>query len=165
MEGSKRSQKLLLPEDGSTGHGVWICRKGQSWAHRCYKLSERSKAMSDLWFSEWRKMSVELWANCPKKEFAHRSKRSLNLKERAFWAVHSLSNVSMLSFCLHSFFFFTIVKNNPLHLLPVRPPPRMGWFSKKISLPLSLINTYHRNLILARSISKYSIFKKTWIFS
>jgi hypothetical protein len=56
----------------------------QSWAHRSYKLSERSKAMSDLWFSEWKTMSVERWANCQKKEFAHRSKRSLNLKERAF---------------------------------------------------------------------------------
>jgi hypothetical protein len=33
-----------------------------------------------------------------KKEFAHRSKRSLNLKERAFWAVRSLSDVTMLSF-------------------------------------------------------------------
>ncbi len=57
----------------------------QSWAHRSYKLSERSKAMSDLWFSEWKKMSVERWANCQKKEFAHRSKRSLYLKERAFF--------------------------------------------------------------------------------
>jgi hypothetical protein len=28
MAGSKRSQKLLLPKEGSTGHGVWICRKG-----------------------------------------------------------------------------------------------------------------------------------------
>ena len=71
--------------------------KMQSWAHRSYKLSERSKAMSDLWFSEWKKMSVERWANCQKKEFAHRSKRSLNLKERAFWAVRSLSDVPVLS--------------------------------------------------------------------
>jgi hypothetical protein len=70
----------------------------QSWAHRSYKLSERSKAMSDLWFSEWKKMSVERWVNCQKKEFAHRSKRSLNLKERAFWAVRSLSDLTMLSF-------------------------------------------------------------------
>ncbi len=61
----------------------------QSWAHRSYKLSERSKAMSDLWFSERKKMSVERWANCQNKEFAHRSKRSLSLKERAFWAVRS----------------------------------------------------------------------------
>jgi len=76
------------------GRGV----NSQSWAHRSYKLSERSKAMSDLWFSEWKKMSVERWANCQKKEFAHRSKRSLNLKERAFWAVRSLSDVTVLSF-------------------------------------------------------------------
>jgi hypothetical protein len=69
----------------------------QSWAHRSYKLSERSKAMSDLWFSEWKKMSVERWANCQKKEFAHRSKRSLNIKERAFEAVRSLSDETMLS--------------------------------------------------------------------
>ncbi len=34
----------------------------------------------------------------PQKELAHRSKRSLNLKERAFLAIHSLSNVTMLSF-------------------------------------------------------------------
>ncbi len=65
----------------------------QSWAHRSYILSERSKAMSDLWFSERKKMSVERWANCQKKEFAHRSKRSLNLKERAFWVVRSLSDI------------------------------------------------------------------------
>ena len=70
----------------------------QSWAHRSYKLSERSKAMSDLWFSEWKKMSVERWANCQEKEFAHRSKRSLSLKERAFWEVRSLSDVTMLSY-------------------------------------------------------------------
>jgi hypothetical protein len=31
----------------------------QSWAHRSYILSERSKAMSDLRFSEWKNMSVE----------------------------------------------------------------------------------------------------------
>ncbi len=60
-------------------------------------------------------MSVERWANCQKKEFAHRSKRSLNLKERAFWAVRSLSDAAMLSFWLHGFFFFTIVNNNTLH--------------------------------------------------
>jgi hypothetical protein len=119
--------------------------------------------MSDRWFSERMKMSVERWANCPKKEFAHRSKRSLNLKERAFWAGRSLSDVSMISFCLRGLFFFTIVKNNTLHLLLVRPPSPgwgMGWFSKKISLPLSLINTYHMNLILARPISEDIIFKK-----
>ncbi len=39
----------------------------QSWAHRSYILSKRSKAMSDLWFSERKKMSVERWANCQKK--------------------------------------------------------------------------------------------------
>ncbi len=54
-----------------------------------------SKAMSDLWFSERKKMSVERRANWQKKEFAHRSKRSLNLKERAFWEVRSLSDVTM----------------------------------------------------------------------
>jgi hypothetical protein len=54
--------------------------------------------MSDLWFYEWIKMSVERWANCQNKEFAQRSKRSLSLKERAFWAVRSLSDVTMLSF-------------------------------------------------------------------
>jgi hypothetical protein len=70
----------------------------QSWAHRSYILSERSKAMSDLWFAERKKMSVERWANCQKKEFAHRSKRSLNLKERTFWAVRSLGDVTVLSF-------------------------------------------------------------------
>ncbi len=68
------------------------------WAHRSYILSERSKAMSDLRFSEWKKLSVERWANCQKKEFAHRSKWSLNLKERAYWAVRSLSDITMLSF-------------------------------------------------------------------
>ena len=71
------------------------CCIWQSWAHRSYKLSDRSKAMSDPWFSKRRKMSAERWANCKKKEFAHRSKRSLNLKERAFWAVRSLSDVTM----------------------------------------------------------------------
>jgi hypothetical protein len=50
--------------------------------------------MSDLLFSEWKKMSVERWANCQKKEYAHRSKQSLNSKERAFWAVCSLSDVT-----------------------------------------------------------------------
>jgi hypothetical protein len=35
--------------------------------------------------------------NCQKKEFAHRSKRSLNLKERVFLAVRSLSDVIMVS--------------------------------------------------------------------
>ncbi len=70
----------------------------QSWAHRSYELSERSKAMSDLWFSEWKKMSVERRANWQKKEFAHRSKRSLNLKERAFWEVRSLSDVTMAQY-------------------------------------------------------------------
>jgi hypothetical protein len=35
------------------------CTLLQSWAHRSYKLSERSKAMSDLCFSERKKMSVE----------------------------------------------------------------------------------------------------------
>ncbi len=75
-----------------------IVSNHQSWAHRSYILSERSKAMSDLWFSEWKKMSVERWANCHTKEFAHRSKRSLNVKERAFLAVRSLSDVTMLSF-------------------------------------------------------------------
>ncbi len=50
--------------------------------------------MSDLWFSEWKKMSVMRWANCHQKEFAHRSKRSLNSKERPFWAVRSLSDVT-----------------------------------------------------------------------
>ncbi len=70
----------------------------QSWAHRSYKLSERSKAVSDLWFSERKKMGVERWANWQKKEFAHRSERSLNLKERALWSVRSLSDVSMLIF-------------------------------------------------------------------
>ncbi len=54
--------------------------------------------MSDNWFSEWKKMSVERWANCQKKEFAHRSKRSLNLKERAFLAIRSVSDVTMLGF-------------------------------------------------------------------
>ncbi len=56
----------------------------QSWAHRSYKLSERSKAMSDRWFSEWKIKSVERWANCQIKEFADRSERSLDLKECAF---------------------------------------------------------------------------------
>ncbi len=69
-----------------------ILYNNQSWAYRSYKLSERSKAMSDLWFSERKKMSVERWANCQKKEFAHRSKRSLNLKSvhfehLALWAM------------------------------------------------------------------------------
>jgi hypothetical protein len=45
-----------------------------------------------------KKMSVERWANCHKKEFAHRSKRSLNLKERAFLAIRSVSDDTMLSF-------------------------------------------------------------------
>ncbi len=72
--------------------------KRQSWAHHSYKLSERSKAMSDLCFSERKKMSVERWANCREKEFAHRSKRLLKLKERAFWEVRSLSDETMLSF-------------------------------------------------------------------
>ncbi len=54
--------------------------------------------MSDLWFYEWIKMNVERWANCQNKEFAHRSKRSLSLKECAFWAVRSLSDVTMISF-------------------------------------------------------------------
>ncbi len=77
----------------------WLCVcKRQSWAHRSYKLSERSKAMSDPWFSERKKMSVERWANCQKKEFAHRSKRSLNLKKRAFWAVRSLERCSHVKF-------------------------------------------------------------------
>jgi hypothetical protein len=43
-------------------------------------------------------MSVERLANCQEKEFAHRSKRSLNLKERAFLEVRSLSDVNLLSF-------------------------------------------------------------------
>ncbi len=43
-------------------------------------------------------MSVERWANCHKKEFAHRSKRSLNLKERACLAMRSVSDVTMLGF-------------------------------------------------------------------
>ncbi len=55
----------------------------QSWAHRSYKLSERSKAMSDPWFSERKEKSVERRANCKRKEFADRSKRSVNLKERS----------------------------------------------------------------------------------
>jgi hypothetical protein len=54
--------------------------------------------MSDLWFSERKKMSVERWANCQEKEFAHRSKRSLSLKERTFWEVRSLSDWTMLSY-------------------------------------------------------------------
>ena len=91
------------------GRGV----NSQSWAHRSYKLSERSKAMSDLWFSEWKKMSVERWANCQKKEFAHRSKRSLNLKERAFCAVRSLSDVSMLNF-LGAVFSIKVLPNEPM---------------------------------------------------
>ncbi len=44
-------------------HRLVLSSFRQSWAHHSYKLSERSKAMSDLWFSEWKKMSVERWAN------------------------------------------------------------------------------------------------------
>jgi hypothetical protein len=55
----------------------------QSWAHRSFELSDRSKAMSDPWISERKEKSVERRANCQKKEFADRSKRSLNLKERS----------------------------------------------------------------------------------
>jgi hypothetical protein len=56
---------------------------GQSWAHRSFELSDRSKAMSDPWFSERKEKSEERRANCKKKEFADRSKRSLNWKERS----------------------------------------------------------------------------------
>ncbi len=88
----------LHPSSDSTHAVQAVMYKCQSWAHRSYKLSEHSKVMIDLWFSEWKKMSVERWANCQKKEFANFPKRSLNLKERAFWAVRSLSDVTMLSF-------------------------------------------------------------------
>ncbi len=81
--------------DGPVRQPYAIVNFIQSWAHRSYELSERSKSMSDLWFSEWKKMSVERWANCHKKEFAQCSKRSLNLKERAFLAIRSLSEVTM----------------------------------------------------------------------
>ena len=67
--------------------------KRQSWAHRSYKLSERSKAMSDPWFSERKEKSVERWVNCQKKEFADRSKRSLSSKERAIFGGSLLSDV------------------------------------------------------------------------
>ena len=53
----------------------------QCWAHRSYKLSKRSKAMSDLWFSEWKKMSVERWANCQK-----RVRTSLKAITQCKWA-------------------------------------------------------------------------------
>ncbi len=55
----------------------------QSWAHRSFELSDRSKAMSDPWISERKEKNVERRANCQKKEFADRSKRSLSLKERS----------------------------------------------------------------------------------
>jgi hypothetical protein len=63
------------------------------WAHRSYKLSDRSKAMSDPWFSERKEKSVERWVNCQKKEFADRSKRSLSSKERAIFGGSLLSDV------------------------------------------------------------------------
>jgi hypothetical protein len=39
--------------------------------------------MSDPLFSEGKEKSIERWANCLKREFADRSKQSLNLKERS----------------------------------------------------------------------------------
>ncbi len=59
---------------------VW----SQSWAHRSFKLRDRSRVISDPWFSERKEKSEERLANCQMKEFANRSKRSLNSKER--WA-------------------------------------------------------------------------------
>ena len=65
-----------------TAAGI-LMPKQQSWAHRSFELSDRSKAMSDPWISERKEKSVERRANCQKKEFADRSKRSLNSKERS----------------------------------------------------------------------------------
>jgi hypothetical protein len=49
-----RYKVTLIKKDNQ----IFLMYKDQSWAHRSYKLSEGSKAMSDLWFSEWKKMNV-----------------------------------------------------------------------------------------------------------
>jgi hypothetical protein len=43
----KRIELIEFPCESKSKNLSW-----QSWAHRSYKLSERSKAMSDLGFSE-----------------------------------------------------------------------------------------------------------------
>jgi hypothetical protein len=78
----KMGERFCKWKDDFLSH---LCFLRNVWAraHRSFKLSDRSKAMSDPWFSERKEKSVERRANCQKKEFANRLKRSLNLKERS----------------------------------------------------------------------------------
>ncbi len=78
--------------------------------------------MSDHWFSEQKKMSVERWANCHKKDFAHRSKRTLNLKERAFLAIRSLSDDTGTMLCFWCEVQWVLQPELPLDGSVLQPP-------------------------------------------
>ncbi len=83
---------------------MFLCLPDPLWLRNLPSSSKNSKKnlnsycfVTSLWRFIFEKLckftfNVERWANCQKKEFAHRSKRSLNFKKRAFWAVRSLSD-------------------------------------------------------------------------